>query len=272
MSGGELMPGWVPPELEITKAHPARIYEYLLGGKHYFDIDREAAEEALRHVPQGRAMVQENRAFLSRAVRFLAESGITQFLDLGSGLPGTSNLGDVARTVHPHAAIVYVDYDPMVAVHARALLAGADPAHTAVVLGDVRRPEEILADAETRRVLDFDRPVAVIMAALLHFVTDEEDPRGIVRTFLDAVPSGSALVLTHLTDGGQPATAQEARKAWDGATSKMTLRTEEEIKALFAGTEVVEPGVVPRPLWRPDSEVRDDWQKIWGLAGVGFKP
>jgi hypothetical protein len=271
LDGSPLLPGWIPPELDTTKAHPARIYEYLLGGKHYFDIDREAAEEALRHVPQGRAMVQENRAFLTRAVRFLAESGITQFLDLGSGLPGTSNLGDVARAVHPHARIVYVDYDPMVAVHARALLAGADPAHTAVVLGDVRQPEVILADPETRRVLDFDQPIAVIMAALLHFVTPEEDPHGIVATFVDAVPSGSALVITHLTDGGQPAVAGKARKAWDGATSRMTVRTAEEITALFEGTQIVEPGVVPRPLWRPDGEVREDWEKIWGLAGVGFK-
>jgi hypothetical protein len=271
LDGDQLIPVWIPPELETTKAHPARIYEYLLGGKHYFDIDREAAEEALRHVPQGRAMVQENRAFLTRAVRFLAESGITQFLDLGSGLPGTSNLGDVARAVHPNAGIVYVDYDPMVAVHARALLAGADPAHTAVVHGDVRQPEVILGDPETRRVLDFERPIALIMAALLHFVTAEEDPRGIVAAFLDAVPPGSALVITHLTDGGQPAVAREARKAWDGATSRMTTRTAEEIRALFDGTEIVEPGVVPRPLWRPDGEVREDWAKIWGLAGVGFK-
>ena len=267
-----LAPGWVPPELDTSKAHPARIYEYLLGGMHYFDVDREAAETALRHVPQGRAMVQENRAFLARAVRFLAGSGITQFLDLGSGLPGTGNIGRVARSVAPDSRIVFVDYDPMVAVHARALVADADPARTAVVLADVRRPERVLADPELRRVLDLDRPVAILMAALLHFISPREKPHRIVRTFLDAVPSGSALVITHLTDGGHPDQAEAARKAWDRATSRLYLRTEAEIKAMFDGTGLVEPGLVPRPLWRPDGEPRGDWQEIWGLAGVGIKP
>lgn len=268
-----LAPGWVPPpELDTTRAHPARIYEYLLGGMHYFDVDREAAETALRHVPQGRAMVQENRAFLARAVRFLAASGVTQFLDLGSGLPGTGNIGEEARSVVPEARIVFVDNDPMVAVHSRALVAGADPARTAVVLADIRRPDQVLADPELRRVLDLERPVAVLMGALLHFISPEEDPYSVVRGFLRAVPSGSALVVTHVTDGGHPEQAEAARKAWDRATSQLYVRSEEEIRALFEGLELVEPGLVPRPLWRPDGEVRQDWKEIWGLAGVGFKP
>jgi hypothetical protein len=266
-----LAPGWVPPEVDTTKAHPARIYEYLLGGKHYFDIDREAAEIALRHVPQGRAMVHENRAFLGRAVRFVAESGITQFLDIGSGLPGTGNIGDFARAVCPEAKVVYVDYDPIVAVHGRALLGGSDPDRTAVVLADVRQPETVLDDAEVRRVVDFGEPVAVLMAALLHFVSPAEDPARIVAGFVEAMAPGSALVITHLTDGGHPQQAAEARKAWDSATSKLYVRTADEITALFDGTEIVEPGVVPRPLWRPDGEVRSDWETIWGLAGVGIK-
>jgi len=266
-----LAPDWVPPEVDTTRAHPARIYEYLLGGKHYFDIDREAAEVALRHVPQGRAMAQENRAFLRRAVRFLAAEGIDQFLDVGSGLPGTGNIGDFAREVLPESRIVYVDYDPIVAVHGRALLGNSDADRTAVVLADVRQPESILEDAEVRRVIDFDRPVAVLMAALLHFVSAAEDPARIVATFVDAMAPGSALVLTHLTDGGHPEQAANARKAWDSATSQMHVRTPPEIEALFAGTELVEPGLVARPLWRPDGEVRDDWETIWGLAGVGIK-
>jgi hypothetical protein len=266
-----LAPDWIPPEVDTTKAHPARIYEYLLGGKHYFEIDREAAEIALTHVPQGRAMVQENREFLRRAVRFLAESGITQFLDIGSGLPGIGNVGDFARAVRPDARIVYVDYDPIVAVHARALMGRSDPARTAVVLADVRRPESILDDAEVRRVVDFDQPVGVLMAALLHFVSPAENPAAIVARFVDAVVPGSALVITHLTDGGHPEQAAAARKAWDSATSQMHVRTPAEIEALFAGTELVEPGLVPRPLWRPDGEVRPDWETIWGLAGVGIK-
>ncbi|NUP49366.1 MAG: SAM-dependent methyltransferase [Catenulispora sp.] len=266
-----LAPGWVPPELDTTRAHPARIYEYLLGGMHYFDVDREAAETALRLVPQGRAMVEENRAFLGRAVRFLLESGVTQFLDLGSGLPGTGNIGAVARSIAPRCRIVFVDEDPMVAVHARAV-AATDPAHTAVVLADIRHPQQVLADKELRRVLDLDRPVAILMSALLHFIAPEEEPHRIIRTFLDAVPSGSALVVTHLTDGGRPGQAEAALKAWDQATSQMYVRTDDEIRAMFDGTEIVEPGLVPRPLWRPDGEPRGDWEQIWGLAGVGIKP
>lgn len=267
-----LVPEWIPPEIDTSKAHPARIYEYLLGGKHYFDIDREAAEIALRHVPQGRSMALENRAFLGRAIRFAAESGVTQFLDIGSGLPGKDNTGDVARAIRPESRVVYVDYDPMVAVHSRALLAGSDPARTAVVLADVRRPETILGDPELKRVLDFGEPVAVMMGALLHFVSPAEDPHGIVRTFVDQMAPDSALILSHLTDGGQPQRAAEAKKAWDSATSQMFVRTREEIEALFDGTKVVEPGIVPRPLWRPEGEVRADWETIWGLAGVGIKP
>jgi hypothetical protein len=151
-------------------------------------------------------------------------------------------------------------------------VAGADPAHTAVVEADVRRPEEVLADPELRRVLDLDQPVAVVMASLLHFIAPEENPQDIVAGFLAAVPSGSALVLSHVTDGGRPAQAEAAVRAWDMATSPMYIRDEDEIRALFKGTEIVEPGIVPRPLWRPDGDVREDWREIWGLAGVGIKP
>ena len=268
---GTLVPGWVPPELDTTKAHTARIYEYLLGGMHYFDVDREAAETALRHVPQAREILQENRAFLNRATRHLAAEGITQFLDLGSGLPGTDNIGDVAREVHPEACVVFVDYDPMVAVHGRALVEAADPAHTAVVEADIRRPAEVLADPELRRVLDLNRPVAIVMNSLLHFIDPQDDPHGIVAQFVAAVPEGSALVVSHITDGGKPAQAEAAVRAWDQATSRMYMRSEEEIRALFAGTEILEPGIVPRPLWRPDGAVRADWEEIWGLVGVGIK-
>lgn len=268
---GTLVPGWVPPELDTTKAHTARIYEYLLGGMHYFDVDREAAETALRHVPQAREILQENRAFLNRATRHLAAEGITQFLDLGSGLPGTDNIGDVAREVQPEACVVFVDYDPMVAVHGRAMVEAADPVHTAVVEADIRRPAEVLADPELRRVLDLSRPVAIVMNSLLHFIDPQDDPHGIVAQFLAAVPAGSALVVSHITDGGKPAQAEAAVRAWDQATSRMYMRGEEEIRALFAGTEILEPGIVPRPLWRPEGAVRADWEEIWGLVGVGIK-
>ncbi|MEY9929206.1 hypothetical protein ABH926_003846 [Catenulispora sp. GP43] len=266
-----LSPGWEPPLIDTTKAHPARIYDCLLGGKDHFDVDRQAAEVVLKALPGAKEMVQENRAFLGRAVRHLVEAGITQFLDIGTGIPGPGNTGDVARSIHPDARVVYVDYDPVVAVHSRALLAGADPALTAIVVADVRDPASILDNAAVRGVLDFDRPIAVLMVALLHFIKPEEDAHGIVAAFRDALPPGSALVISHGTDGGDPQTSAEARKGWDNATSQFTVRDREGITALFDGLELVEPGVVNVPLWRPDGTAREDWAAIWFDGGVGFK-
>jgi hypothetical protein len=216
-------------------------------------------------------MVRENRAFLGRTVRHLAEAGITQFLDVGTGIPGPGNTGDVARSVRPDARVVYVDYDPVVAVHSRALLAGADPALTAIVVADVRDPASILGNPAVRDVLDFDRPIAVLMVALLHFIKPEEDAHGIVAAFRDALPPGSAVVISHGTDGGDPETSAEARKGWDNATSQFTIRDRDDITALFDGLDLVPPGVVNVPLWRPEGRARDDWADIWFDGGVGFK-
>jgi hypothetical protein len=269
--GDPLVPDWIPPEIDTTKAHPARIYDYLLGGKHHFEIDRQAGETAAKAAPAARAMVRENRRFLGRAVRHLAQSGITQFLDIGTGLPGPGNTGEVARTIQPDARVVYVDYDPIVAVHARALLAGEDATRSAVVLADVRQPKTILENPVVRDMLDFSKPIAVLMVALLHFVMPEEDADGIVATFMDAVPSGSALVISHGTDGGQPEVSAAARKAWDRATSQIHVRTPQEIENFFTGLAIVEPGIVQLPLWRPDGPVREDWETIWLHCGVGIK-
>jgi len=266
-----LTPDWAPPEVDTTKAHPARIYDYLLGGKDHFDADREAAEFIIKALPGARDMVQENRAFLGRAVRHLAEAGITQFLDIGTGIPGPGNTGDVARAVRPDARVVYVDYDPVVAAHSRALLAGADPALTAIVVADVREPASILDNPAVRAVLDFDRPIAVLMVALLHFIKPEEDAHGIVAALRDALPAGSAVVISHGTDGGDPATSAEARKGWDNAISQFTIRDRDDITALFDGLELVPPGVVNVPLWHPDGQAREDWDAIWFDGGVGFK-
>jgi hypothetical protein len=264
------VPEWVPPEVDPTVAHPARVYDYLLGGKDNFEVDREAAEVAMRAVPAARKTALENRAFLGRAVRFLAEAGVTQFLDVGTGIPGPGNTGEVARAIHPESRVVYVDYDPIVATHARALLAG-DTARTAVVLADVREPGSILDNEAVRALLDFGQPVAVLMVALLHFVTEEEDAPAIVSAFREALAPGSALVITHGTDGGQPERANAARKGWDNAKSRITVRSPERIEALFDGFELVEPGVVNLPRWRPDGEVREDWESIWLHGGVAYK-
>ncbi|MEY9912173.1 hypothetical protein ABIA35_008432 [Catenulispora sp. MAP12-49] len=266
-----LSPGWEPPRIDTTKAHPARIYDCLLGGKDHFEVDRQAAEVVIKALPGAEDMVRENRAFLGRAVRHLTEAGITQFLDIGTGIPGPGNTGAVARSVYPEARVVYVDYDPVVAVHSRALLAGADPALTAIVVADVRDPASILDNAAVREVLDFDRPIAVLMVALLHFIKPEEDAPGIVAAFRDALPPGSAVVISHGTDGGDPQTSAEARKGWDNATSQFTVRDREDITALFDGLDLVEPGVVNVPLWRPEGPAREDWAAIWFDGGVGFK-
>jgi hypothetical protein len=267
---GPLLPDWLPPEIDQTKPHPARMYDYMLGGKNHFEVDRQAAEVAMQAAPAARAMVLENRAFLGRAVRHLAQAGITQFLDIGTGLPGEGNTGEVARAIQPDVRVAYVDYDPIVAVHSRALLAG-DDSRTAVVLADVREPKTILENPQILELLDFDRPIAVLMVALLHFVAHEEDAPGIVAAFRDALAPGSALVISHGTDGGQPEVSAAARKGWDNAKSRVVVRDHAEIEALFGDFELVEPGLVQVPLWQPDGEVRPDWETIWLDGGVAFK-
>ena len=272
--GAVLPPDSAPPEIDRSKPHPARIYDYILGGKDHFDVDREAAEVALTAMPELRRQLRANRAFLGRAVRQLAEAGIDQFLDLGTGIPGPGHTGEVARAAHPHARVVYVDYDPIVTAHARALLAGADPALTAVVQADVRDPKAILEHDAVRRVLDFDRPIAVLLIALLHFVSDAEDPAGIVAEFVAAMPAGSALVISHASEGHAPGKSHTAaRKGWGKATSQIVLRDKKEIEAFFTGTDLAEPGVVIFPAWRPDHELDDAERALdFGYAGVGFKP
>ena len=269
--GGEpLASDWAPPEIDSTKAHPARIYDVMIGGKDHFPVDRAAAENARKYLPQLWDMAKANRAFLGRAVRFLASSGIDQFLDIGTGIPGPGNTGQAARAIAPEARVVYVDYDPIVAVHSRALLAGADPALTGVVLADVRDPDSILQHPGVRAVLDFERPIAVLMVALLHFVSDAEDPAGIVRRFMDAVVPGSALVLSHATLGDDPVANIEGPKGWDQATSKLYLRPLEQIVPLFECVDVVEPGIVQPQLWRPDPQ-EDNTVEALFPCGVGYK-
>ncbi|WP_194915116.1 SAM-dependent methyltransferase [Catenulispora rubra] len=269
---GPLLPDWDPPEIDRTKAHPARIYDYLLGGKDNFDVDREAAEVALGLMPELRGMARANRAFLGRAVRHLAEAGITQFLDIGTGIPGPGNTGEVARAVQPEARVVYVDYDPMVSAHSRALLAGADSALTAVVQADVREPKTILDNGNVHTVLDFDKPIAVLMVALLHFVSDAEDAHGIVAQFVDALAPGSALVVSHASEGHELGKSVAARSGWKNATSQLVLRDRGEIERFFEGTELLDPGVVIIPAWRPDDELTDEGRSLdYGQAAVGFK-
>ena len=187
-----------PPEMDITRPHPARIYDYMLGGKDNFAVDREVADQVLAAWPAMRISARENRKFIGRAIRYLAgEAGIGQFLDVGSGLPTVANVHEVAQAVNPAARVVYADNDPLVLAHARALLTSSPEGKCAYIHADLREPEKILSDPVTRETLDFTRPVALILAAVVHFLLPEDDPARIIGTLVDALPPGSYVVASH---------------------------------------------------------------------------
>jgi SAM-dependent methyltransferase len=246
------------------------MYDYFLGGKDNFAADREAAVKVNAAVGDTvtHDVVWENRHFLQRAVRFLAEQGIDQFLDLGTGLPTQGNVHDIAQQVTPGAHVVYVDNDPIVLAHGRALL--ADNRTTTVITADMRDPEAILANPDLRAFLDFSRPVAVLFIAVFHFITDEEDPARIMSVFRDAVVPGSFMALSHLTTDGPPAD-QVARteQVYQAATSPIVFRPRDAIEGFFDGLDLVQPGLVRPWEWHPDDQSpRTDWL----FAGVASKP
>jgi SAM-dependent methyltransferase len=244
------------------------MYDYYLGGKDNFTADREAAEKVLQNMPQVRAFARANRAFLGRAVRHLAEQGVTQFLDIGIGLPGPGGTAETAFAVRADARVVGIDNDPTVLAHARANTASAGPAPATVVAADARDPKAILAHPGVRDVLDFDRPIAVMLVAILHFVTDADDPYGIVRTLMADVAPGSHLILSHVTGDFDPARLEISAKAYEQSTAKLAVRSAGEITRFFDGLALLEPGVVLLPRWRPDGEVPEDADSIWMYAGV----
>jgi S-adenosyl methyltransferase len=251
MKNGPAGPGEV--DLQTDRPHPARVYDYLLGGKDNFAADRAAAEAGLQANPNSRIPPRENRAFLRRAVRFLArEAGVGQFLDIGTGIPTSPNVHEIAQDIEPRARIVYVDNDPIVLAHARALLTVGPAGKAAYIDADLRDVEGILGSADLRDTLDLSRPVALLLIAIMHFIPDEDDPWGLAGRLLDALPSGSFLALSHLTGDFDPA-------AWEGVAAVyrrsgviMRVRSRPEIERFFAGLDLVEPGVVSLPRWRPD--------------------
>jgi len=258
-------------DLRADRPTPARMYDYYLGGKDNFAVDREAAEQVLSAAPEVRLLATENRAFLGRAVRFLAaEAGIRQFVDVGTGLPTQGNVHEVAQAVDPAARVVYVDNDPIVRAHARALL--PSDGTTAVIEADLRDPRPILDHPDLRRLIRFDEPVAVLFMSVLHFIADEDDPYGTVAAFRDACVPGSYLALSHITAPEQntegATAAADVYKA--KATSPAILRSPTEVRRYFEGYELVEPGLVRLPQWRPDDPgdaLKAD--EVWMLAGVG---
>ncbi len=268
-------PDWLPPEINTNVAHPARVYDYWLGGKDNFPADRALAEHIMQAIPTMRAMAAANRAFLVRSVRYLAgEAGIRQFLDIGTGIPTSPNVHEVAQAVAPEARVVYVDNDPIVLVHARALLAGGGRGRKTVIQADLREPDAILRHPQVRQVIDFDQPVAVLLVAILHHLTDEEDPAGVVARLRDAVPSGSYVAISHGTWDINPQAAQRAAQRFAQArtAAPYVARKHAEIERFFDGLELLDPGLVQPPLWRPEAPVTVDLERVSFYAGVGRKP
>jgi hypothetical protein len=251
------------------------MYDYYLGGKNHFAADREAADKWVASVPSGPIGPRENRAFLGRAVRFLAgEAGIRQFLDIGTGLPATDNVHEVAQRADPSARVVYVDNDPLVLAHARALLASAPAGRTAYIHADLHDPQAILSDPATTEVLDFSQPVALLIVSVLQFLPDEDHPADILATLLGALAPGSYFVASHVTGEHNPALMGAALRAYREAGLPVQARDSDEFARLaFSGLHLVPPGVVLASEWRPDtSGPRPVPAEVNGYAGVARKP
>jgi trans-aconitate methyltransferase len=262
--------GEAGPDLDTTVAHPARVYDYWLGGTDNFAADREAGELALQAYPQLAEAVKSNRAFLARAVRFLTgEAGVRQFLDLGTGIPSANNTHQVAQREAPDSRIAYVDNDPIVLRHARALLSSTPDGACDYIQADLRDSAAVLDAAG--RTLDFGAPVALMLLAVLQFIGDDEDPYGLVSRLLAALPSGSYLVVSHPTDDFNPNRGESIDRYNERVVDQAVLRDREETARFFDGLELVEPGVVAVSKWRPDSEEEAGRaSSMW--CGIARKP
>jgi S-adenosyl methyltransferase len=257
----------------------ARIYDYLLGGKDNFAADRAAAEQLLRVAPDAATTVRENRRFLQRAVRYLAEEGgIRQFLDIGTGMPTQGNVHEIAQSVSPDARVCYVDYDPVVVNHALALLATNE--NVAAIHGDFLRPLDIFGNPELRKFIDFNEPVAILLVAILHFIDDSKSPYQLVDQFKSAMSSDSYLVISHVTDDSIPDdVSRDAQQLYKNSSAPITPRSLDEVIRFFDGLDLVEPGVVDASEWRPDLPSGElplvpgsSPSHTLGYGGVGRKP
>lgn len=265
-----------PEGADRSRPSPARLYDYYLDGKDHYPIDRETGNRLLKQIPELKTMARANRAWLRRVVRYLARQGIDQFLDLGSGLPTVDNTHELAQSINPDARVVYIDHDPLVVIHGKALLA-TDPGHTAVVAADLRDPWSILAHRETKRLLNFSRPVAALFVAVLHFLPDDARPYDLVRIYRDALPTRSFVAISHVDNEAAPHRAAQLEEVYAATSAPGQTRNRTEITRFFDGMELVEPGVTYVSDWRPDlgtdectgPEVLYPPDKAWVLAGVG---
>jgi hypothetical protein len=260
---------WIPERLPLDRTSAARVYDYLLGGYHNFEVDRKVAHRLLEAYPEARLGAAANRAFLRRAVHFLIGQGVEQILDLGSGIPTVGNVHEVAEAVNPAVRVVYVDIDPIAVAHSRAML--EDHPRATAIRADVREPEMILDHPEVRSLLDFDRPLGLLLVTILHYVVDDTKALELMRTFYDFMVPGSYCVIAHSC--GEPQGKLRMREVFSRVTSTKA-RTRAQILQLFDGFELVEPGLVQTPLWRPegpDDIFLDQPEKALTLAGAALK-
>jgi hypothetical protein len=268
------IPDWARSDIDLNRASPARIYDYLLGGYHNFEIDRETIEKSILVNPNVRPAAIANRSFLRRAVNFLLDQGIDQFLDIGTGIPTVGNVHEIVQGTNPEAHVVYVDIDPVAVAHSRTILQG-NP-RVIAIQGDARKPKELLENPELQALLDFSRSIGVLFVAVLHFVPEDDLAYNSVYTMRDALPSGSYIVISHSTyENAPPDVYEKIVKIGNQASLAFKHRTLPEMKRFFEGLELVDPGVVHVPLWRPetpDDTFLNEPERAVNYGGVGRKP
>jgi hypothetical protein len=263
-------PGWAPNDVDMDRPNAARVYDYLLGGVANFAKDREFAGHLTQIAPDAVKIARTNRAFLRRAVKYCLDNGIRQFLDIGSGIPTAGNVHEIAQRIEPSARVVYVDIEPVAVAHTELMLAGNENA--GVVRGDLLEPDTLLSSAPVRRLLNFDEPIAVLTVAVLHFLEDTTGPHAAVARYVDAMASGSCLVLSHIAAEDTDEQSQ-ARSLYQKNATPIVGRTPEQLTTFFTGMEILEPGIVWTPQWHP--ETYDDVtepERSKGYAAVGRKP
>jgi len=265
-----MQPTWAPDTIDVSLPSAARVYDYLLGGAHNFAIDRALGDELLQRSPEIAETMRANRVFLRRAVQFLVNAGIRQFLDIGSGIPTVGNVHEIAQQLAPESTVVYIDIDPIAVAHSQAIL--ADNPRAAVLAGDLREPDRIITEARQLGLIDTDQPVAVLLAGVLHFLPDGDNPGGLVDRLMAPLTDGSYLVISHATNDEQPAELVAAQQLSARTATRIHPRPYAEVRGFFAGTQMVDPGLVFIPAWRPDHEdTVSQPERTAAYAGVGHK-
>jgi SAM-dependent methyltransferase len=263
-------PSWAPAGIDLNQPSIARVYDCALGGFHNFAADRAVVERVREVMPNALAMTRANRDFLTRAVRYCIGAGIRQFLDIGSGIPTSGNVHEIARELAPGARVIYVDRDPVAIAHSAAILRG-DP-HAAVIQADLRNPKQILDDPTVRGLIDFDQPVALLLVSVLPFIPDSEDPLGLVDQFVGALPAGSYLVLSHVTnDGPIGAEMDQVQSMYRQVVADVVSRPRDEVLSMFRGVELVPPGLTWVAQWAQPDDGPVPEQVYGGYGGVGRK-